>query len=105
MGNYVIENFNLEYYLKDCEIITKVVKDLDGYITLKHKELRLAEELTLYLYDSGQATLEYRGREVETFMWDKEAAGLFENFYFVSAFELFETLRSKRWRSIYDERN
>lgn len=103
--NHIIENFKLEDHLRDCEIVTEVFKDLDSYITIRHKELRLGEELTLFLYDSGQATLEYRGHEVDTIIWDEEAAGLFDNFYIISAFELFEALHNKRWRSIYDERN
>ncbi|MEI3606912.1 hypothetical protein SPD48_14505 [Pseudogracilibacillus sp. SE30717A] len=97
MNAYIIEGFKLEDHLRDCEIVSEVFKDLDGYITLKHKKLKLGEELSLYLYDSGQATFEYRDREVETFMWNEDAAELFEHFYSLRITDLFEFMYQRRW--------
>lgn len=98
--NHIIENFNLSDHLEQLEIITEHLDDVDGStFTTKHKALKLGEQLTLYLYDSGQATLEYRDREVETFMWDDEAAAMFADIDNVKISELFAMMYSKRWIS------
>lgn len=102
----IIDNFRLEDHLRECEIIVEEFEEFDGEATeIFYKELTLTDQLKLSLYESGQATLEYRGHEIETFMWDSEITGMIENFYLISAVELFDAVYRKRWRSILDESN
>jgi|SRR5690625_2285433 len=106
MSVNIIEGFKLENHLRECEILVEELEEFNNEPTkIFYKELTLTDQLKLFLFESGQATLEYRGHEVETFMWDYEIAGLFDNFYIISPLELFEAIYRKRWRSIYDEYN
>lgn len=95
MTTNIIENFKLEEHLLDCEIITE--EDQFGDIW-RHKEKRLSDELTLHLYDSGQANLVYKADSSwdNTFLWDSEAAAMIENIEYVTAIELFELMYRKR---------
>ena len=91
----------LDKYLTEIEITAEHWTDIDGSQNVDYyKRAALAEELALYLYDSGQASLEYRGHEVETFIWDDEAAAMFDRFDELRAVELFEMIYRKRWRSV-----
>ena len=95
-----MSKFNLNDHLKECEIITEQLREVDRSIfTLRHKELRIGEELALYLYDSGQATLEYRKHEVETFIWDEEAAAMIADIDNVKMVDLFSMMYGKRWEA------
>jgi len=87
----IIENFNLNDHLEQLEIIGE------------RKELKLGEKLSLLLYTSGQATLAYRHREIETFMWDEEAAEMFDRIDNVEIADLFAMMYSKRWISSIDK--
>ncbi|MFS0614810.1 hypothetical protein [Lederbergia ruris] len=94
----------LNKYFKEVEVTEEPWTDTDGgtYID-RFKEVKLGEALTLFLYDSGQATLELEndeGNMMHTFYWDDEAAEMFGNFSEVKAVELFGMIYRKRWRGL-----
>lgn len=98
-ATHIIENFNLKEHLTDCEIIVETYPEWGDDEDTVFKKKQLSDELTLYLFDSGQANIEYLGdgSSDNTFMWDEEAARLFDNINHVSAIELFRVIYSKRW--------
>ena|SRR5690625_1428694 len=94
----IIENFNLDEHLPDVEItVESFPRFPDEYSIYKRKQL--SDELTLFLYDSGQANIEYKGdtSSDNTILWDGEAAAMIDNINYVSAIELFELMYRKRW--------
>lgn len=94
MSKWIIEGFVLDDHLKNIE---KGSTDFeDGSPILYHKELNLTESLLLILFDSGQATLEFNGKEIATFRWVKEISEIFDNFREVTAVELFEAIQCKQ---------
>src|SRR5699024_7641246 len=60
--------FDLKTSLPSVDIEVEPLKDIDGSdMSFRFKRLPIAEHLTLFLFDSGQATLEYDGNELTTF--------------------------------------
>ena len=99
-GAIEMSEFNLAEHLQDCEIITEEYDDVGGGIyTIRYKALELGRHLRLLLFDSGQASLEYRRNEIETFYWDEESAELIADIDNVKIADLFAMMYSKRWVS------
>jgi len=87
-----IENYNLNDHLTDCEIITETYPRWeDESIVFKKKQL--SDELTLFLFESGQAALEIGKNETGCaeleFLWTEEVAKTFDNINYINALELF----------------
>lgn len=87
-----IKNFDLENHLMNCEVIAENIRGETYY----HKRLKITDQLSLFLYDSGQATLAYRDQEIETFMWDTECERVFSDVDSVTISDLFELMDNKR---------
>lgn len=93
--------FDFEQSLPHIGPETEELIDVDrSVIKYIFKRLNITEHLTLILYDSGQATLEYRNNEIETFWWDDEAAEMIAEIDNVKISDLFSMMYSKRWQSI-----
>lgn len=97
-NKWIIENFNLKDHLPEIEITVESFPDSGDDENIVFKKKRLSEELSLFLYDSGQAVIEYLGDTSgdTSFMWDEEAAEMFNNIEYVRALELFELIYRKR---------
>lgn len=87
-----IKNFDLQNHLINCEVIAENIRGE----THRHKRLKITDQLSLFLLESGQATLAYRGQEIETFMWDAECERVFNNVDSVTISDLFELMHNKR---------
>lgn len=96
-------NINLNDYLKDLPIEKEELDDVGSTFTYRYKRLDITDYLALILFDSGQATLEYREHEIETFYWDDEAEAMFAKIDDIQISELFRMMYSKRWKSIMDK--
>lgn len=99
MNKVTTTKFNLNEHLPEIDITVETFPDWPGETSV-YKKQRLSNELTLILYDSGQAVIEYRGDRSwdNTFYWNKEAAQLTEDIEYVHALELFEFLYRNRWK-------
>lgn len=95
-----VNKFNLNDFMKDLPIQKEEFGDIDGSIfTYNYKQLYITDYLKLILFDSGQATLEYRGHEIETFYYDEESEAMFAKIDELKISELFEMMYGKRWES------
>lgn len=91
------KTIDLEDHLKHLEVISENFEDVDGStLTLQHKKRELDNGLSIYLYDSGQVTLAYRGDEIETAYWNEETAEIFSEIENMTASELFEIMNRNR---------
>lgn len=97
------KTINLNDYLKDLPIEKEELDDVGSTFTYRYKRLDITDYLALILFDSGQATLEYREHEIETFYWDDEAEAMFAKIDDIQISELFRMMYSKRWKSIMDK--
>lgn len=96
-----MKRFNLNDHLPYCEVQT--IKFNDGTPPIYYKELQLLNGLKLFLFEGGEATLAFESEEGNaeyTFYWDDNAAKLFDNFYVISAVDLFGLLYNKRWKAV-----
>lgn len=84
-----IDNFKLHEVLSDTDVIE--FTDQFGDV-MRHKEWAITEGVTLFVYDSGQAALEFPDHISIDFMWTGEVANMFDSVDDVKALELFDTL-------------
>ena len=85
--------FELETSLPSVDIEVEPLKDIDGSdMSFRFKRLPIAEHLTLFLFDSGQATLEYDGNELTTFYWNDDVEQIVSRVDDVSVSEFFEVI-------------
>lgn len=88
-----IDDFNLDEVLPEQSVIEETDRFGD---TWRHKRLNLSGDITLIVFDSGQAALEIGVLTFIEFLWTEEVAELFERFYEVKAVEMFEILGRNR---------
>lgn len=85
--------FDFEASLPGAEIEVEPLKDIDGSdMSFRYKRLHIAEHLTLFLFDNGQATLEFDGNELITFYWSDEVEQMLGRVDDVSVSEFFEVV-------------
>lgn len=87
--------FNFESSLPGVEIEVEQLKDFDGSdMSFRFKRLNITEHLTLFLYEDGQATLEFAGNELITFYWNEEVEEMLGRVDNVSIAEFFRVIAS-----------
>lgn len=93
-----IDDFNLDEVLTEQSVIEETDRFGD---TWRHKRLNLtpegsaediSEDITLLVFESGQAAMEIGVLTFIEFLWTEEVAELFERFDEVKAVEMFEIL-------------
>src|SRR5699024_2298415 len=85
--------FDFESSLPGADIEVEPLKDIDGSdMSFRFKRLNIAEHLTLFLFDDGQATLEFDGNELITFYWNEEVERMLERVDDVSMAEFFRVI-------------
>jgi len=85
--------FDFESSLAGADIEVEPLKDIDGSdMSFRFKRLNIAEHLTLFLFDDGQATLEFDGNELITFYWNEEVERMLERVDDVSMAEFFRVI-------------
>lgn len=89
-----IDDFNLDEVLTEQSVIEETDRFGD---TWRHKRLNLtpegsAEDITLLVFESGQAAMEIGVLTFIEFLWTEEVAEMFERFDEVKAVEMFEVL-------------
>ena len=85
--------FDFNASLPGVEIEVEQLKDFDGSdMSFRFKRLNITEHLTLFLYEDGQATLEYDGNELLTFYWSDEVERMLSRVDDVSVSEFFEVV-------------
>lgn len=94
-ADFSVKYFNFEASLPDVEIEVEQLKDFDGSdMSFRFKRLNITEQLTLFLFDDGQATLEFDGNELLTFYWSDEVERMLERVDDVSVSEFFGVIAS-----------
>ncbi|MDY0409956.1 hypothetical protein ACFFIS_04790 [Virgibacillus soli] len=88
-----IEDFNLTGQLTDYPINREI--DRFGDIT-ERKEARISEGVTLILFNSGQAALEFAGIGEIEFLWTPEVAEIFERIGDATAIELLNVIQKNK---------
>src|SRR5699024_5800236 len=85
--------FDLKTSLPSVDIEVEPLKDIDGSdMSFRFKRLNIAEHLTLFLFESGQATLEYDGNELTAFYWKADVEQMIIRVDDVSLSEFFEVI-------------
>lgn len=85
--------FDFESSLPGVDIEVEQLKDFDGSdMSFRFKRLNITEHLTLFLYEDGQATLEFDGNELLTFYWSDEVEEMLERVGDVSVSEFFRVI-------------
>lgn len=82
--------FDFEASLPNVDIKVEPLKDIDGSdMSFRFKRLNIAEHLSLFLFDNGQATLEFDGNELITFYWNDDVERMLGRVDDVSMAEFF----------------
>jgi len=85
----MIDNFNFEGVAGDFKLVEGVDRLGDHW---RHKRKDIAEGLTLYVYDSGQAALEFKDHEAIQFLYTEEIAEMFQRLDKVKALDLMRAI-------------
>lgn len=82
--------FDFKASLPGADIEVEPLKDIDGSdMSFRFKRMNIAEHLTLFLFDDGQATLEFDGNELITFYWNDDVERMLSRVDDVSMAEFF----------------
>lgn len=94
-ADFNVRYFDFEASLPGVGIEVEQLKDFDGSdMSFRFKRLNIAEHLTLFLYEDGQATLEFDGNELLTFYWNDEVERMLGRVDDVNVSEFFEVIAS-----------
>jgi len=84
-----IDNFNFDGLAGDFKLVEGI--DMFGDYW-RHKERTIAGIVTLFVYDSGQAALEFKPGEAIEFLYNDDVAEVFDNLDEVKVTELLEAI-------------
>lgn len=85
--------FDFEQSLPHIEPEIEELTDVDGSdMSFRFKRLNITEHLTLFLFDNGQATLEFDGNELITFYWNDDVEQMVRRVDDVSVSEFFRVI-------------
>lgn len=90
--------FDFNASLPSANSMEESFKEWDGSETIfRYKQLFITKELSLFLYESAQATLEFDGIEIITFYWNDDIEKMFNDIDNVKISELFNKMIETKW--------